>query len=117
MLVADGPCLSNVPCYAAFTRDDVPHGHGFKAVTFHYGCGERLSVDDVVRVLTVKKTHEPDGVSVLADPHGPVGEQDDRDANLVLDPLNGVVKVPTRPGMGIEIDESKIDSEREFTVD
>jgi len=32
-------------------------------------------------------------------------------------PENGVVKVPNRPGMGIEIDESKIDSERDFTVD
>ena len=31
-------------------------------------------------------------------------------------PENGVVKVPTRPGMGIEIDESKIDAEREFRV-
>ena len=32
-------------------------------------------------------------------------------------PVNGIVTVPTGPGMGVEIDPSKIDSEREFTVD
>jgi L-rhamnonate dehydratase len=32
-------------------------------------------------------------------------------------PVNGVVTVPTTPGMGVEIDPAKIDSEREFTVD
>jgi len=32
-------------------------------------------------------------------------------------PVNGIVTVPTRPGMGIEIDPAKVDSEREFTVD
>ena len=32
-------------------------------------------------------------------------------------PVNGVVTVPTSPGMGVEIDESKIESEREFRVD
>lgn len=37
-------------------------------------------------------------------------------ANPVL-PVNGVVTVPTGPGMGVEIDPGKIESEREFTVD
>lgn len=32
-------------------------------------------------------------------------------------PVDGYVKVPTGPGMGVEIDPAKIDSEREFTVD
>jgi L-rhamnonate dehydratase len=32
-------------------------------------------------------------------------------------PVNGVVTVPTCPGMGVEIDPAKIVSEREFTVD
>jgi L-alanine-DL-glutamate epimerase-like enolase superfamily enzyme len=32
-------------------------------------------------------------------------------------PVDGYVTVPTGPGMGVEIDESKIASEREFTVD
>lgn len=32
-------------------------------------------------------------------------------------PVNGVVTVPTGPGMGVDIDPAKIDSEREFTVD
>jgi L-alanine-DL-glutamate epimerase-like enolase superfamily enzyme len=32
-------------------------------------------------------------------------------------PADGYVTVPTGPGMGVEIDESKIASEREFTVD
>jgi L-alanine-DL-glutamate epimerase-like enolase superfamily enzyme len=36
--------------------------------------------------------------------------------NPVL-PVNGSVTVPTGPGMGVEIDPAKIESEREFTVD
>jgi L-rhamnonate dehydratase len=32
-------------------------------------------------------------------------------------PVNGLVTVPTGPGMGVEIDPAKIVSEREFTVD
>jgi L-alanine-DL-glutamate epimerase-like enolase superfamily enzyme len=32
-------------------------------------------------------------------------------------PVNGVVTVPERPGMGVEIDPAKIAAEREFTVD
>lgn len=36
--------------------------------------------------------------------------------NPVL-PVDGIVTVPTGPGMGVEIDPAKIDSEREFTVD
>lgn len=36
--------------------------------------------------------------------------------NPVL-PVNGIVTVPTGPGMGVEIDPAKIVSEREFTVD
>lgn len=32
-------------------------------------------------------------------------------------PVDGWITVPTGPGMSVEIDESKIDSEREFTVD
>jgi L-alanine-DL-glutamate epimerase-like enolase superfamily enzyme len=32
-------------------------------------------------------------------------------------PVNGVVTVPTAPGMGVEFDPAKIESEREFTVD
>ena len=32
-------------------------------------------------------------------------------------PVNGTVAVPTGPGMGVEIDPAKIESEREFTVD
>lgn len=32
-------------------------------------------------------------------------------------PVNGVVTVPTTPGMGVELDPAKIESEREFTVD
>jgi L-alanine-DL-glutamate epimerase-like enolase superfamily enzyme len=32
-------------------------------------------------------------------------------------PVNGIVKVPTGPGIGVEIDPAKIDAEREFTVD
>jgi L-alanine-DL-glutamate epimerase-like enolase superfamily enzyme len=31
--------------------------------------------------------------------------------------VNGLVTVPTGPGMGVEIDPAKIVSEREFTVD
>jgi L-alanine-DL-glutamate epimerase-like enolase superfamily enzyme len=32
-------------------------------------------------------------------------------------PVDGYVTVPTGPGMGVELNESKIASEREFTVD
>lgn len=32
-------------------------------------------------------------------------------------PVNGMVTVPTGPGMGVEIDPAKIEHEREFTVD
>ena len=32
-------------------------------------------------------------------------------------PVNGIVTVPTGPGMGVEIDPAKIQSECEFTVD
>jgi L-rhamnonate dehydratase len=32
-------------------------------------------------------------------------------------PVNGWVEGPGSPGMGVEIDPAKIDSEREFTVD
>jgi len=32
-------------------------------------------------------------------------------------PVNGIVTVPTGPGMGVEIDSAKIVSEREFSVD
>ena len=32
-------------------------------------------------------------------------------------PVNGIVTVPTGPGMGIELDPAKIVSEREFAVD
>jgi L-alanine-DL-glutamate epimerase-like enolase superfamily enzyme len=32
-------------------------------------------------------------------------------------PVNGIVTVPTGPGIGVEIDPAKIDAEREFTVD
>jgi L-alanine-DL-glutamate epimerase-like enolase superfamily enzyme len=31
--------------------------------------------------------------------------------------VNGIVIVPTGPGMGVELDPAKIASEREFTVD
>jgi hypothetical protein len=31
--------------------------------------------------------------------------------------VNGVVTVPTGPGMSVELDPAKIESEREFTVD
>jgi L-alanine-DL-glutamate epimerase-like enolase superfamily enzyme len=32
-------------------------------------------------------------------------------------PVDGYVTVPTAPGMGVELDETKIEEEREFRVD